>query len=201
MSFLDTLPAELICHVLAFLSCQDLRALRLISQFWNKFIDANENAIYHHAAVLHRFASTESQSLEDALVGQGNYLQGVDSWRTLCMFSYIQSRYLCLTSRDPGQCRLPVEATWARFGYHPLRLLVEASGDVHRIKVDEERGLIITTHTSGGLTVTDMETEQVLWSLAPVSSLYLTSKNGTKAIYDIRPTFEVTRTVNTTMAS
>ena len=38
---------------------------------------------------------------------------------------------------------------------------------VHRIKVDEKAGYILTTHSDGGLTVTDLGEDVVLWSLPP----------------------------------
>ena len=104
-----------------------------------------------------------------------------------------------MTSRDLGQRRLPVEATWARFGYHPLRLLTEAN-DVFEIRVDEERGLVITTHTNGGLSVTDMDTEQLLWRLSPVSLSHSVRMNETELIHNVRLTSEATHNVNTTMA-
>jgi hypothetical protein len=39
---------------------------------------------------------------------------------------------------------------------------------VHRIKVDEKAGYILTTKSDGGLIVTDLEEDVVLWSLSPV---------------------------------
>jgi hypothetical protein len=44
-----------------------------------------------------------------------------------------------------------------------------ATGDsVHRIKVDEKAGYILTTNFDGGLTVTDLNEDVVLWSLPKV---------------------------------
>ncbi|CCM03953.1 uncharacterized protein FIBRA_06106 [Fibroporia radiculosa] len=41
-----------------------------------------------------------------------------------------------------------------------------AHRDVHRIKVDEILGLLITTHTKGGIRVTDVKTGKLLWRLS-----------------------------------
>lgn len=41
--------------------------------------------------------------------------------------------------------------------------------DVHRIKVDEEVGIVITTHQRGGLIVRDIDTDEILWALPKVS--------------------------------
>lgn len=40
--------------------------------------------------------------------------------------------------------------------------------DVHRIKVDEGRGIVITTHQDGGVNVRDLETDEILWALPRV---------------------------------
>ena len=39
---------------------------------------------------------------------------------------------------------------------------------MHRIKVDEDIGIVITTHKTGGLNVRDIETDELLWALPPV---------------------------------
>ena len=50
MPSLDTLPAELLLRILAFLPVQALRTLRLASRSWNAFFREHESTIYHHAA-------------------------------------------------------------------------------------------------------------------------------------------------------
>jgi hypothetical protein len=42
---------------------------------------------------------------------------------------------------------------------------------VHRIKVDESAGYILTTKSNGGLAVTDLESDSLLWYLPEVWSL------------------------------
>lgn len=41
---------------------------------------------------------------------------------------------------------------------------------MHRFKIDEMLGFVITTHASGGLLVSSLDTGEVLFSLATVSS-------------------------------
>lgn len=174
MFLLDRLPSELICHILAYFPCQDLRALRLTSKFWNNFIESNGSSIYHYAAIQHNLVASVSTSLADALVGQGGYLHGVNSWQALCAFnrlSYLHTCILADLARVLGQRRYTLEANWARRGHHPLQLIADEHPDVCRIKVDEERGIVVTTHDTGGLAVRDMDTGEVLWSLPQVSTI------------------------------
>ena len=51
-----------------------------------------------------------------------------------------------------------------------MKLYSDDHTDVHRIKVDEDVGIVITTHADGGLVVRDLELNEVLWGLPRVSS-------------------------------
>ncbi|KAF6744594.1 hypothetical protein DFP72DRAFT_1078434 [Ephemerocybe angulata] len=42
---------------------------------------------------------------------------------------------------------------------------IPASDNVHRIQVDEKNGFVLTTHTIGGLVVSDIATKEILWCL------------------------------------
>lgn len=62
-----------------------------------------------------------------------------------------------------------MDRNWA--GQGPVRVRAyetSLNADIHRIKVDEEVGILITTHRYGGLSVTDIKTDQVLWALENV---------------------------------
>ena len=61
-----------------------------------------------------------------------------------------------------------MEANWLGRGTSWCIELAGDHADVHRIKVDEERGLVITTHRDGGLNVRDMDTDEILWGLPRV---------------------------------
>lgn len=71
----------------------------------------------------------------------------------------------------PGRVRFSVEANWAGYGDVGWQAFFKDQPDVHRIKVDEELGIIITTHQEGGLTVRDLDTNELLWALPPVRRL------------------------------
>lgn len=52
-------------------------------------------------------------------------------------------------------------------------VLSEDHADVHRIKVDEDVGIVITTHKDGGINVRDLYTDEVLWALPRVCIVVL----------------------------
>ena len=68
---------------------------------------------------------------------------------------------------------------WFGRGTTSIKCYADHPCDVHRIKVDEAHGILITTHEYGGLTVFDLDSTEVLWKLPSVrivalwSSLYL----------------------------
>ncbi|KAI8974002.1 hypothetical protein BD414DRAFT_498829 [Trametes punicea] len=149
MVSLDILPAELVLRILSYLPLQALRSVRLTARRWNDFFIANESTIYHHAALLHNFVDSLDVLLPEARKARYlKFLEDAPDWYTYCR------KYLQLQKNWVGEGT----PTAKFYGGHPY--------DVHRIKVDETHGLIITTHEFGGLTVFDMETAQVLWRLS-----------------------------------
>lgn len=97
---------------------------------------------------------------------------------------------------DAGQRSFKLERNWEGRGKEPTERLFESTGkDVHRFKLDEKHGIIITTHRSGGLRVCDMETDAVLFELTKVCGIH-SSNDDTLIIYH-RITFEDSRIVNT----
>jgi hypothetical protein len=48
---------------------------------------------------------------------------------------------------------------------------------VHRFKIDENAGFIVSTSDGGGLLVTDIESEEVVWTLHPVGLFFIYLKN------------------------
>lgn len=59
--------------------------------------------------------------------------------------------------------------------------------DVHRIKVDEAAGLLITTHQNGGLRVRDIESGDLLWELPSASLPLLCDSEILMTIPELRP--------------
>lgn len=49
---------------------------------------------------------------------------------------------------------------------------------VHRTKVDEENGLLLTTSQTGGIVVTDIKDNYALWGLPPVGVYSLLASLG-----------------------
>lgn len=84
-----TFPLDISLYVLSFLSIRDLRSLQLVSRGARSLVNDNEQTIYHQAAILHRFALSET-SLEDIKSKEsrrGPWLGGVESWKEFCAFS------------------------------------------------------------------------------------------------------------------
>ena len=168
------LPVELIFEVLSHLSLQNLAAFPLVCREWREFMKENESTIYHNAARLHYFvpASSSSQRLHEALkeLYSQKSLRGVNSWKDLCTSSPSPSFHLDLTAVVVvGQRRLQIKHSW--LGKAPSRIVQHHTSPnrrVHRIKVDESAGFIITTSRRGGLAVTDINTDELLWSLPEV---------------------------------
>ncbi|KAI0365572.1 hypothetical protein BV20DRAFT_1038856 [Pilatotrama ljubarskyi] len=149
MASIDVLPTELVLRVLSYLPLQSLRNVRLIARRWNDFFTTNQSTIYHHAALLHHFVDSLDTLLPQAKEARClKFLQDVPDWYQYCR------KYFQLQKNWTGA---GVGGTPEFYGGHPY--------DVHRIKVDEKHGLVITTHEFGGLTVFDMETTEVLWRL------------------------------------
>ncbi|KAH9941924.1 hypothetical protein B0H21DRAFT_543104 [Amylocystis lapponica] len=147
MSRLDLLPPELVLHVLAYLPFQSLYSLHLVSRYWQTFVIANESSIYHHAALLHRFVSSVEQPLPEAVATHvGQYMKEVDSWKAYCQRSF------------------QLERNWAGQGSAVIKTY-PSYFDIHRIKVDEALGLLITTHRDGGIRVRNLENDELLWEL------------------------------------
>ncbi|KAF8518609.1 hypothetical protein JB92DRAFT_2712245 [Gautieria morchelliformis] len=145
---LGVLPPEVILTILSFIPLRQLYRFLLVSKSWNTFILLNESSIYRAAAVLHGFIPANTK-LHDADVSDVR-ITHVDSWKDLCIKFYRMER------RWEGHGR-------ARFS------VVAAPGEaVWRFKVDGEQRTVITTHFNGGLQVSAINQDTILWSLPPV---------------------------------
>ena len=88
---------------------------------------------------------------------------------------------ICLASLFPaayplsGRRALKIERAWRGMAPSHVKVISACGSSVHRIQVDEENGLLITTSRTGGMLVTDINDNNVLWGLPPVSTyaLYL----------------------------
>jgi len=150
---LYALPAEAILEILSYLPVQTLRAFQLVSRDWESFIRTNESFVYKKAAFIHRFLPSSNFISVSEL--QSVYpirsLSRVHDWKSFC-------RSRCL-----------IERSWSGRGPSEIKRFTATGDAVHRIKVDEDAGYIITTSKVGGLAVTDMTSNELLWSLHKVS--------------------------------
>jgi hypothetical protein len=166
------LPVELVLWTLAFLPLNSLSILPIVSRYWKEFFEENESSIYHNAAIFHQFVLSPTMLFTDLwTIYSERSLIDVHGWKSFCK-GFVQCFSCSLTiDRRSGQRRLQVNRSWSGKGpstvtEHPATGIV-----VHRIKVDEKAGYIITTSKShqGGLVVSDLARNQVLWSLPQAS--------------------------------
>jgi len=161
----EQLPAELRLKTLAHLTVRDLRSAQLVCRSWQEFFAANESAIYRHTAVVHGFAQDSEASLAEACL-RGSMV-GVDSWKDLgtskVPLANVSDNLISSVRR-----RFRLETNWQGLTQPTVKEFRSSGNTVHRIKVDEEAGYIITTSKEGGLWVTDLYRNEVLWSLPQV---------------------------------
>jgi hypothetical protein len=82
--------------------------------------------------------------------------------------------HLMPTVIDVGRRRYDIDRSWSAKGPSTIHPYTAPGSSVHRIKVDEKAGYILTTTSDGSLTVTDLEENAVLWSLPRVRIAFLT---------------------------
>ncbi|KAJ3534905.1 hypothetical protein NMY22_g6722 [Coprinellus aureogranulatus] len=126
-----------------------------------------------HLAILHR-AMTLVHSIEKADLGSlpeeelsspsGHIKRRLEVIKTL-LGQPVDEDFPAQTNRG----FLDVEAEWMQlmtvdFPQKAARV-IPSMQQVHRIKVDEKNGFVLTTHTDGGLVVTDIQTKEILWCL------------------------------------
>ncbi|KAH9985659.1 hypothetical protein BJV74DRAFT_554300 [Russula compacta] len=147
---LDILPVEISLVVLSYLPIPSLCSLPTLSRQWYNFFSKNQSTIFHEAAILHEYTQPGTLLLEDALsVYTGSPWEGATDWKDYCR-RFVQLR-----------------KNWEGNGRVVARMVTAPRGDVHRIKVDEKARICITTRMSGGLYVTHLFSNALLWSLPP----------------------------------
>ncbi|KAG5722788.1 hypothetical protein E4T56_gene8572 [Termitomyces sp. T112] len=108
----------------------------------------HENTIYHQAALSHGYVSLIGPTIEEAARRYSQRSIGsVNSWKDLCLK------------------RRKIERNWSGIGPSKITVHQGTGKNVHRIKVDEKAEYILTTSITGGLLVTDLQDDRVLWSL------------------------------------
>ncbi|KIJ66601.1 hypothetical protein HYDPIDRAFT_166773 [Hydnomerulius pinastri MD-312] len=141
---LHLLPAEIALDAISYLPLQSLHNCASVSRDWNALITINETTVYRNAALLHRFVFEDK--LETDSTSQNPNITGID-WKSYC------------------QRQLQIERGWRGKAPSTVKELTSTGTAVHRIKVDDEHGHVITTCQTGGLFVTDLKDNRVLWAL------------------------------------
>ncbi|KIY48561.1 hypothetical protein FISHEDRAFT_17490, partial [Fistulina hepatica ATCC 64428] len=147
---LAKLPTELTLAILSYLQLPSVVSLRLVCRSWNVWILTNENTVYHNAAARQGYIPTSETHWSDVPpLYSAHALQGVDNWKKLC------------------QRRTQINNSWRGYGPSRRQDYVIVSPGTHRIKVDEARGFIITSSSIGGIVITDLDTDSLLFALPP----------------------------------
>ncbi|CZT24253.1 uncharacterized protein RCC_09972 [Ramularia collo-cygni] len=153
---LHLLPAELVLRILEFTPLSGISSLTRLTRSWNTFIDTtHQDAIYSaktsrnpNQRDFRDFSSFETDSSSFT-----RYYAGVTSWKDLCKRQTLLSK------------------NWSRRSPITRELIIGSSSStrdpVWRFKPDFKRRLILSTHHTGDMKVTDMDTDQVIWSLSP----------------------------------
>jgi hypothetical protein len=117
-----------------------------------------------------------------------------------CVCYGLSHPHLMPTIIDVGRRRYDIDRSWSAKGPSTITPHTATGTSVHRIKVDEKAGYILTTKFDGGLTVTDLEEEVVLWSLPKVRIAFPTSTSTTNKPFN-RLMFAVMHTASMAKAS
>lgn len=92
-------PVELTLDVLSYLQIQTISRLVSVSRGWSKFLDENQESVYHNVALLHAYVSSKGLSLEDAISQHHNQaFDNVAGWKEFCSSGVTCHWTLFLTS-------------------------------------------------------------------------------------------------------
>jgi hypothetical protein len=160
---------------MSYLTVQHISALPGVSSYWKAFCSANECTIYRNAAALHGFVPSPDITLPYAnSLYPKRSMVGADNWKTFCTTvvkfrAFFLSMLTCVAVFLAGKRRFQIEKAWIGRGPSTIQIHQGTGTAVHRFKVDEDAGFIIATSDGGGLVVTDIVKNEVVWSLSPVS--------------------------------
>ncbi len=86
---LQKYPVEITLNILSYISIQGLASFPLISSDWNDFFIVNESSLYHSAALLHGFISSEDVSLVEAKSAYAHRaMANVTGWKEFCLSKF-----------------------------------------------------------------------------------------------------------------
>ncbi|KAI1080573.1 hypothetical protein F5B20DRAFT_539783 [Whalleya microplaca] len=180
MDPLTRLPPEVVLRILNFASLNSIANLTCSSQSWHEFIDSSHREVIYAALAPGAKNLHEPEHSLDKLNLFSHLGKGIKSWKDVC------------------RARLLLERSWKDEMPSPRENIIQAGRHpVWRFRPDFKRRFILSTSHVGGVSVTDMDTGNKLWSLDKDTVrpfAHLEYQNGT-AVWDrVGNALEVWRT-------
>ncbi|KAJ3564193.1 hypothetical protein NP233_g8457 [Leucocoprinus birnbaumii] len=161
------LPPELLISILKHLSLADISACIRTSKLLKELIEQHESTVYRQAAAHPSLRLIpHDQVLFSEIIPLGllssRYLGGAKDWKALCRRA--REVHSCWLGKGPSH----IKDYYNGYVHYP---------NVHRIKVDERRGFIITTHgqqlplSQGRVVVSDIDEGRPIWGLDSSASI------------------------------
>ena len=146
MDPLNLLPPEIILRIIDVCPISALAALTRLTKSWHSFINETHlEAIYSSPSKTFCASSRRDLSVVSDFQSFAKYFEGVTSWKDICKRQTLLSR--------SWDCKAPLTG----------ESVVQVGNDaVWRFRVDWTRRLIISTSQRGGLSVTDLDTADLL---------------------------------------
>ena len=144
---LHLLPSEVVLRILDFTSPPTLAALTRLNRSWHSFIDQDHQDAIYTAKTSRPHGARDFAFLEQTQ-SFAKYYSGVQTWKELCKRQTLLTRNW--TSRRPVT----------------RESIIQVGNDpVWRFKPDFKRRIILSTSQAGGLSVTDMDTGELLFHM------------------------------------
>ncbi|KAJ4488680.1 hypothetical protein C8R41DRAFT_981845 [Lentinula lateritia] len=141
------LPPELILSILSLLDLSCIQAFSLVCKICKRLVDENESSIYHALSAYRGYIDSKTAFNQLSSLYSSKSLVGVTNWKSFC------------------QRRVHISKSWTGKASSHYVSYAGSGSKVHRIKIDEQAGFIVTSFRDGGLLVNDLTDDQVLWSL------------------------------------
>lgn len=149
-----TLPVELILRILSNVSFADIVSVKATSHDLCALIESNEHIVYHELAISYGYVAPHV-SLEDASLAP--CMDDVVCWKEFCRRKLlIQRRW---NGKDQDKRKPPSNAKVC------VGALKSPGEHVESFAIDEKHRTVISNSTRGGIDVTAIETDRILWRL------------------------------------
>ncbi|KAJ3887595.1 hypothetical protein GG344DRAFT_90401 [Lentinula edodes] len=136
------LPPELILSILSLLDLSCIQAFSLVCKTCKRLVDENESSIYHALSAYRGYIDSKTVFNQLPSLYSSKSLVGVTNWKSFC------------------QRRVHISKSWTGKASSHYVSYAGSGSKVHRIKVDEQAGFIITSFRDGGLLVNDLADDQ-----------------------------------------